>query len=161
MALIEQRLAQLGLRLPAPIQPPPGVTLPFAFVQIQGTRVLFSGHGPLNDDGSVAGPLGKLGQDLNVEQGYEQAQRVALAVLGSLKRAIGDLDRIAAWTRVFGMVNCTPDFTAQPAVVNGFSHLILELYGEDRGMHTRSAVGMAALPFNIPVEIEGEVLLHG
>ena len=68
MALIEQRLAQLGLCLPAQIQPPPGVSLPFAFVQIQGTRVLFSGHGPLNDDGSIAEPLGKLGQDLTVEQ---------------------------------------------------------------------------------------------
>ena len=86
---------------------------------------------------------------------------MALSVLGSLKRALGDLDRISAWTRVFGMVNCTPDFAAQPAVINGFSHLILELYGEDRGMHTRSAVGMAALPFNIPVEIEGEVALYG
>lgn len=161
MALIEQRLAQLGLKLPAQIQPPPGVSLPFAFVQIQGTRVLFSGHGPLNDDGSIAEPLGKLGQDLTIEQGSEQARRVALSVLGSLKRALGDLDRISAWTRVFGMVNCTPDFAAQPAVINGFSHLILELYGEDRGMHTRSAVGMAALPFNIPVEIEGEVALHG
>ena len=160
MSLIEQRLAQLGLQLPAQIQPPQGVLLPFAFAQTQGTRVLFSGHGPLNDDGTVTGPLGKLGQDVSIEQGYDQARRVALAVLGSLKREIGDLDRIAGWTRVFGMVNCTPDFTAQPAVINGFSDLILQLFGEVRGRHTRSAVGMAALPFNIPVEIEGEVLLQ-
>lgn len=153
MALIEQRLAQLGLRLPAQIQPPLGVTLPFAFVQIQGTRVLFSGHGPLNDDGSVAEPLGRLGQDLTVEQAAGRRGGWRCRSWGAWR------GRSAAWTRVFGMVNCTPDFAAWPPVINGFSHLLLELYGEDRGMH--SAVGMAALPFNIPVELEREVLLHG
>ena len=159
MALIEQRLERMQLRLPADIQPPGKLVLPFAFVRVQGTRAVFSGHGPLNDDGSVAQPLGKLGQDLTIEQGYEQARRAALSVLASFKRAIGDLDRIHRWTRVFGMVNSTPGFTGQPAVINGFSQFILELYGEERGRHARSAVGMAALPFDIPVEIEGEVLL--
>ncbi|SEK87609.1 Enamine deaminase RidA, house cleaning of reactive enamine intermediates, YjgF/YER057c/UK114 family [Roseateles sp. YR242] len=160
MALIEQRLEQLGLSLPAQIQPPPGVHLPFAFVQQHGARVLISGHGPLNPDGTLAQPLGKVGRDLTVAQGYEAAQRTGLAILASLQRALGDLDRIKSWTRIFGMVNSAPGFHEHPAVINGFSQLILDLYGRDQGQHTRSAVGMAELPFNIPVEIEGEVLLY-
>lgn len=160
MAIIEQRIEQLGFKLPGQIQPPPGVHLPFPFVQVHGTRVLISGHGPLNEDGSVAQPLGKLGSDLTVDQGYKAAELTGLAILASLKRALGDLDRIKSWTRIFGMVNSAPGFHQQPAVINGFSHLILELYGLEQGKHTRSAVGMAELPFNIPVEIEGEVLLY-
>jgi hypothetical protein len=80
-------------------------------------------------------------------------------MLGSLKRAVGDLDRIVAWTRVFGMVNSAPGFNQQPSVINGFSDLILEVFGAATGAHSRSAVGMAELPFNLPVEIEGEVEL--
>ncbi|MGE8199386.1 RidA family protein [Variovorax sp. 2RAF20] len=157
MALIAQRLASLGLVLPPPAIPPAGVILPFQFVRIVGRRALISGHGPLNADGTIAAPLGKLGRELNVEQGYAAARLTALAMLGSLQRALGDLDRITAWTRVFGMVASAPGFDRQPAVINGFSDLILELFGPDVGAHARSAVGMAELPFNIPVEIEGEV----
>ena len=81
-------------------------------------------------------------------------------MLASLKRELGDLDRVDAWLRVFGMVNAAPWFSQQPAVINGFSDLILELYGPQRGSHARSAVGMAALPFDMPVEIEAEVALR-
>jgi hypothetical protein len=105
----------------------------------------------------MAAPLGKLGRDLSVEQGYHAARLTALSILGSLQRALGDLDRIRGWGRFFGMVNSAPGFNQQPSVINGFSQLILELYGSPRGSHVRSAVGMAELPFNIPVEIEGEV----
>lgn len=161
MSEIEARLEALGLVLPPPIVPPAGVTLPFAFVQVAGRRVLISGHGPLNPDGSVAAPLGKLGAEVTVEQGYQAARLTALAILGSLRRALGDLDRIRAWRRVFGMVNSAPGFVRQPEVINGFSDLILQLYGPERGTHTRSAVGMAELPFRIPVEIEGEVEIDG
>lgn len=161
MSGIEARLAELGLELPAPVRPPPGVRLPFEFVVIRGTRALFSGHGPQNADGSIAGPLGQLGRELDVEQGYEAARLTGLAVLGSLGRALGDLERIRAWTRVFGMVNSAPGFSQQPSVINGFSDLILEVFGPERGAHTRSAVGMAELPFGIPVEIEGEVEIAG
>jgi hypothetical protein len=91
------------------------------------------------------------------EQGYGAARLTALAILASLKRALGDLDRVTAWGRVFGMVNSAPGFNKQPSVINGFSDLILELYGPVVGAHSRSAVGMAELPFDIPVEIEGEV----
>ena len=157
MAKVEHRLAALGLVLPPPATPPAGVMLPFQFVRLIGNRAFISGHGPQNPDGSIAAPLGKLGSDLTVEQGYAAARLTALSILGSLKRALGDLDRIAAWGRVFGMVNSAPGFNNQPSVINGFSDLILELYGPEIGAHARSAVGMAALPFNIPVEIEGEV----
>src|SRR5262245_17220157 len=157
MSTIESRLAALGLQLPAPIQLPPGVKFPFQFVRITGTRAFIAGHGPQSADGSLARPLGKLGRELTVEQGYQQARTVALAILGSLKRALGDLDRVRQWNRVFGMVNSAAGFNQQPAVINGFSDLILELYGPEAGGHARSAVGMAELPFDIPVEIEAEV----
>jgi enamine deaminase RidA (YjgF/YER057c/UK114 family) len=160
MSTIESRLVALGLQLPAPIQLPPGVKFPFQFVRIAGTRAYVSGHGPQNADGSIAAPLGKVGRELTVEQGYQQARTVALTILGSLQRALGDLDRVRQWNRVFGMVNSAPGFNKQPAVINGFSDLILELYGPEAGGHARSAVGMAELPFDIPVEIEAEVDLH-
>jgi enamine deaminase RidA (YjgF/YER057c/UK114 family) len=157
MSRIEERLARLGLVLPAPIKVPPGVVLPFQFVRIVGSRAFLSGHGPQNADGSIAEPLGKVGRDLTVEQGYTAARLTALSMLGSLERALGDLDRVAHWLRVFGMVNSAPGFNRQPAVLNGFSDLILELFGPEVGSHARSAVGMAELPFDFPVEIEGEV----
>jgi len=157
MARIEARLQALGLTLPPPLTPPPGVQLPFRFVRVLGRRALVAGHGPQRPDGSTAPPLGKLGRELTLEQGYAAARLTALSLLGSLQRELGDLDRIAAWGRVFGMVNSAPGFNRQPAVINGFSDLILELFGPEVGAHSRSAVGMAELPFDIPVEIEAEV----
>ena len=154
---IEARLATLGLKLPPPLVVAPQVRLPFAFVRVAGTRAYISGHGPIGSDGRVARPLGKVGVDLTVEQAYEAARLTALAILGSLQRALGDLDRVTSWLRIFGMVNAAPGFTDLPTVINGCSDLILELYGPERGAHARSAVGLAELPFNIPVEIEGEV----
>jgi enamine deaminase RidA (YjgF/YER057c/UK114 family) len=157
---VEDRLRALGLVLPPALSPPPGVKLPFQFVRIVGERAMISGHGPQNPDGTLAAPLGKLGRELTVEQGYAAARLTALSILGSLKRALGDLDRVTAWSRLFGMVNSAPDFNRQPAVINGCSDLILELFGPEVGAHSRSAVGMAELPFNFPVEIEGEVLFR-
>jgi len=159
MSTIESRLAALGLQLPAPLQMPAGVKLPFQFVHVVGARAFISGHGPQNTDGSLAAPLGKVGRDLTVEQGYAQARCVGLTILGSLERTLGDLDRVRQWGRVFGMVNSAPGFNRQPAVINGFSDLIIELWGPQAGAHARSAVGMAELPFDIPVEIEAEVEL--
>lgn len=154
---IERRIAELDLVLPEPLTPPPGVRLPFPFVRIRGTRAFVSGHGPLNLDGSLAGPFGKVGAEVSQEQAYQAAELTGLAMLSSLRAALGDLDRVTAWLRVFGMVNTAPGFTATPAVINGFSELILRLWGQDSGAHARSAVGMAALPFDLPVEIEAEV----
>ena len=157
MARIEARLAELGLSLPPAMKPPPGVVLPFRFVRVVGNRALISGHSQQAVDGSVAGPFGKLGRALTIEQGCAAARLTALSMLGSLQRELGDLDRIVHWLRVFGMVNSAPGFDRQPVVINGCSDLILQLWGEDAGGHARSAVGMAELPFGIPVEIEAEV----
>ena len=157
MARIEERLQALGLALPPPIKVPTGLVLPFQFVRVVGRRAFIAGHGPQGPDGAIAAPFGKVGRDLTVEQAYASARLTALGVLGSLKRALGDLDRVAAWGRVFGMVNSAPGFNQQPRVINGFSDLILEVFGAEVGAHSRSAVGMAELPFDIPVEIEGEV----
>jgi enamine deaminase RidA (YjgF/YER057c/UK114 family) len=154
---IESRLGKLGLVLPGLVIAPPGARLPFAFVRVRGNRAFVSGHPPQAADGSIAKPLGKVGRDLTVDEGYRAARLTALAILGSLKRELGSLDRVQAWLRVFGMVNSAPGFNQQPAVINGFSDLILELYGPEAGQHARSAVGMAELPFDIPVEIEAEV----
>lgn len=157
---IEEELEKRGLALPPPLKLPAGVVLPFPWVRVHGDRAFVSGHGPQNADGSLAGPFGKVGGEVTPEQGYDAARLVALAVLGSLKRELGDLDRVAAWLRVFGMVNSAPGFNQQPSVINGFSEVILDLYGSERGSHGRSAVGMAELPMNIPVEIEAEVLIQ-
>lgn len=160
MSRIEQKLQSLGLSLPPPLSLPPGVALPFPWVRIVGRRVLISGHGPQTPVGSVAEPRGKVGRELTLEQGYEAARLTALAVLGSLQRTLGDLDRISTWVRVFGMVNVAPGFNRTPAVINGFSDLIIQLYGPEAGAHARSAIGVAELPFDIPVEVEGEVELR-
>jgi enamine deaminase RidA (YjgF/YER057c/UK114 family) len=154
---IENRLEEMGLELPDPMRLPPGVTLPFPWVRTYGNRVFVSGHGPLQRDGSPAGPFGKVGGEVSEQQAYHSARLTGLAVLGSLRRALGDLDRISAWLKVFGMVNAAPGFNRMPAVINGFSDLILELWGPDAGSHARSAVGLAELPFDIPVEVEAEV----
>jgi enamine deaminase RidA (YjgF/YER057c/UK114 family) len=154
---IEQRMHKMELMLPDAVKVPGGVRLPFAPVRVRGNRAYISGHGPSNPDGMLAGPFGKVGAEVSLEQAVQSARLTALSILGSLKRELGDLDRVTAWLRVFGMVNSAPGFNQQPRVINGFSDLILELYGPERGAHARSAVGMAELPFGLPVEIEAEV----
>ena len=154
---IENRLAELGLELPQPMKTPSGLELPFPWVRLWPGRAFVSGHGPLHADGSLWSGLGKVGSDLTAEQAYGAARATALAVLASLQRALGDLDRITAWLRVFGMVNVAPGFTSTPAVINGFSDLILDLWGPEAGAHARSAIGVAELPLGLAVEIEAEV----
>ena len=158
---IEAKLEAMGLVLPEPLKAPAGVKLPFANVRVRGNRAYIAGHGPQAPDGSLAKPLGKVGAEVSEQEAYQSARLVTLAILASLKRELGDLDRVTAWLRVFGMVNSAPGFNRQPSVINGFSDLILELYGPEIGQHARSAVGMAALPFDIPVEIEAEVEISG
>ena len=157
---IEAKLKELGLVLPEPLYPPPGMQFPFAWVRLRGNRAYISGHVPQNPDGSLAGPLGRVGEDVSPEQGYEAAQLVALAHLGSLERALGDLDRVTAWLRVFAMVNAAPGFHETPRVTNGYSDLILALYGPEVGMHARSSIGMQ-VPLNAPVNCEAEVEIDG
>lgn len=155
--IIEARISELGLELPPPLVVSAGVRLPFAPVRIVGDRAIVSGHGPQNADGTSAGPFGKVGAEVTLEEARAAARLTALSILGDLARALGDLDRITAWVRVFGMVASAPGFDRQPAVINGASDLILDLFGEEVGAHARSAVGMAELPFGLPVEIEAEV----
>jgi len=157
---IEAKLEEMGLVLPEPARLPPGVRLSFVWVRARGDRVYVSGHGPLNPDGSPAGPFGKGGDGVSSEEGYGAARLTAFSMLGSLKRELGDLDRVSvgsAWLVVHGMVNAAPDFRGTTNVINGFSDLILELYGPEAGMHARTAVGMAALPLGLPVTIAAEV----
>ena len=155
---IEARLAELGLTLP-PLLTMPGVKLPFESVRVLGDRAVVSGHGAQGPDGRLVGPFGKVGAEVTEEQGYAAARSVALSMIASLQRTLGDLDRITAWVKLLGMVNSAPDFDRQPSVINGASDLIIEVFG-DAGRHARSAVGVAALPWRIPVEIEGEVLIR-
>jgi enamine deaminase RidA (YjgF/YER057c/UK114 family) len=160
MGRIEARLAQLRLELPQPMQAPPHVRLPFAWVRVRGKRAFISGHIALNADGSLAAPLGRVGAEVTPEDGYRSARLVALAHLASLQRALGDLDRVTAWLRVFAMVNVAPGFNETPRVTNGYSDLILELYGSDIGAHARSSIGMI-IPLNAPVNCEAEVEIDG
>lgn len=157
MGRIDDRLIELGLDLPPEVQIPPGVVLPFVFVNIRENRALVSGHGPQTPEGSLAPPFGQVGSEISLDEAVEAARLTALSMLGSLHRSLGSLDRITGWLRVFGMVNSAPGFDQQPTVINGFSNLIIEVFGAEVGRHSRSAVGMAALPFGIPVEIEAEV----
>jgi enamine deaminase RidA (YjgF/YER057c/UK114 family) len=153
---IEQKLQEIGLVLP-PSYIPADQRL-YVEVRVVEKLAYIAGHGPqyVNPADAVTG---KLGADVTIEQGYEAARLTALSMLGSLKRELGELERIDCWVKLFGMVNCTPDFYQQPAVINGASDLILEVFGKERGTHSRSAVGMMSLPGNIPVEIEGVVRL--
>ena len=144
---IETKLSEMGFELPAPGQPA-GNYVPAVRT---GNLVFLSGHGPKLEDGGLI--TGKVGADLTLDEGYAAAQRVALILLASLKSEIGDLDRVHRVVKLLGMVNCTPDFTDHPKVINGASDLLVELFG-DKGKHARSAVGMNALPSNIAVEIE-------
>ena len=143
----ESRLTELGLVLP-PVPKPGGIYKPV--VQV-GQLIYVSGHGPMRVDGTLI--TGKVGLDLTEEQGYEAARAVGLTLLATVRASLGSLDRIQRTIKTLGMVNCTPDFQRHPAVINGFSQLLKDLFGED-GVGARSAVGMGSLPGNIAVEVE-------
>jgi len=147
MSVVEGKLKEMGLTLPTA---PEAVANYVRAVQA-GDLVFVSGHGPVRD-GTLA-YTGKLGREYKVDEGYEAAKLVMLNCLASLKATIGDLDRVKRIVKLLGMVNSMPDFGDQPKVINGASDLLVALFG-DKGRHARSAVGMAALPFGMPVEIE-------
>jgi len=150
----DAKIAELKLELPA-APPPAGVYSPL----VQVDRVAYvSGHGPLLPDGSMI--VGKIGADLSEEQGQQAARQVGLTMLATLKDQLGSLDKIERVVKVLGMVNAAPDFKSHPQVINGFSNLMVEVFGE-AGRAARSAVGMGSLPGNIAVEIEAILLLKG
>ncbi len=160
MTTPEDRIAEMGLTLPPPVTLPLSLRLPFAFVNVRGDRAIISGHPKHDADGAIAGPYGKVGVDLSVEDAQLAARDIGLSVLANLKAEIGELSRVAGWLRVFGMVNSAPDFDQQHVVIHGFSDLIIDVFGDDIGRHARSAIGVSGLPMNFAIEIEGEVLLR-
>src|SRR5688500_9946243 len=144
----EARLAELGIKLPPPPKPA-GVYKP---VVIIGNLAYVSGHGPLKPDGAMM--LGRVGSEVDQQAGYDAARQTGLAILASLRAALGSLDRVKRVIKTLGMVNASADFKNHPAVINGFSELMAQVFGADHGVGARSAVGMGSLPGNISVEVE-------
>jgi enamine deaminase RidA (YjgF/YER057c/UK114 family) len=144
----ESRVAELKLKLP-PAPKPIGVYKP---VVIVGNLAYLSGHGPLKADKSLI--TGRVGADLDADSGKAAARQTGLAILASLRSALGSLDRVKRIVKTLGLVNCTPDFHQQPAVINGFSELMADVFGAEAGVGARSAVGAASLPGNMAVEVE-------
>lgn len=143
----EDRIRELNLELP---EPPKPVAMYVPAVQV-GNVLYVSGHGPLKADGSQI--RGKVGGELTAEQGYDAARVVGLGILSTVRNTLGSLDKVARLVKVLGMVNATPEFGEHPQVINGFSDLMAEVFG-DAGKGARSAVGMGSLPMNIAVEVE-------
>jgi enamine deaminase RidA (YjgF/YER057c/UK114 family) len=145
----EARLKKLGIELP--VVPPPTGALIVPCVRT-GNLLFVSGHIPAGPDGKPI--VGRLGQGMDVKQGQEAARNVALRVLSVVRKELGSLDRVVRVVKTLGMVNCTPDFSQTPAVVNGFSEVLIQVFGEEAGKGARSAVGMSSLPAGVPVEVE-------
>jgi enamine deaminase RidA (YjgF/YER057c/UK114 family) len=148
MNAAEENLKKLGLELP-PAPKPLGVYKPCL---IDGKYLYLSGHGTVKSDGTLI--IGRIGEDLDTEQGKLAARQVGLAMLATIKANLGSLDRVKRVIKVLGMVNCLPHFEKHPYIINGCSELFAEIWGETNGIGVRSAVGMGSLPDNIPVEIE-------
>ncbi|WP_432709353.1 RidA family protein [Pedobacter sp.] len=144
----DQRFEKLGLQLP-PAPAPLGVYKPCL---IDGNKLYLSGHGPVNDDRTLI--IGRIGADLNQEEGKLAARQVGLTMLATIKAQLGSLDKVKRVIKVLGMVNCTADFEKHPYVINGCSELFAEVWGPENGIGVRSAVGFGSLPDNIPVEVE-------
>ncbi len=145
----ERKIQELHLTLPPMPKKPAGIYKP---VVIIGNLAYVSGHGPLLPDGTMI--TGRLGDTMDLEAGQKAARQVGLAILSALRASLGSLDRVKRVIKTLGMVNATPTFTQHPAVINGYSQLMAEVFGEDHGVGARSAVGMGSLPGNIAVEIE-------
>lgn len=146
----EQRLKELGIELPD-LPAPVGNFVPAV---VHDNLAFFSGQGPVMEDGRLA--VGKVGRDVTAEEAYHQARRTGIVLLAAMKKAFGTLDRVERIVKIFGMVNAVPEFAGHPAVINGCSDLMVEVFGE-AGRHARSAVGMGSLPGGITVEIEAVV----
>ena len=148
-----EQLARLGLRLP-PAPSPLGVYKPFL---IEGNTLYLSGHGPVQDDRSLI--IGRIGRELDIEQGKLAARQVGLTMLSTISAHLGSLNAVRRVVKIFGMVNCIPEFERHPYVINGCSELFASVWGKEHGIGVRSAVGFVSLPDNIPVEIEAVFLL--
>jgi enamine deaminase RidA (YjgF/YER057c/UK114 family) len=145
------------MALPGELQLPPGVEMPFHWVRVRGDRVFVSGHGALAPDGTPAGPFGKVPSEVSLDDARGSARLATLAILSSLKIALGGLDRVTAWLMVNGFVNSDPGYPQTTLVLNPFSELILSLYGPEVGNHARTAIRVSTLPLNLPVVIAAEL----
>ncbi|HXG13040.1 MAG TPA: RidA family protein [Gemmataceae bacterium] len=145
----EVRIQELHLTLP----PPPKPVAKYKTAVLAGNLLYVSGHGPAKLD-AKSPVVGRVGADLTLEQGKEAARLVGLNILSTVRNTLGSLDKVKRLVKTLGMVNCTPDFKDHPQVINGFSELMADVFGEDAGVGARSAVGMGSLPGNIPVEVE-------
>lgn len=148
MSSAEKRIQELHLTLP----PAPKPVAVYKTAVKYGNLLFVSGHGPLKADKTMI--TGRLGQDMNLDQGKEAARQVGLAILATVQAHLGSLDKVKRLIKTFGMVNCTDDFLDQPKVINGFSELMKDVFGEEAGVGARSAVGHNSLPGNIAVEVE-------
>jgi enamine deaminase RidA (YjgF/YER057c/UK114 family) len=157
MGRIEDRLDELGLELPARFAAPPGIEIRFEFVKVHEDVAWISGHGPMDGDRVLM--TGKVGDDVSLEEAQEAARLTGLSILASLSEALGDLDRVTDWQKALGFINCASGFNKLPGVVNGFTDLIRDVWGDD-GRHARSAIGVAELPLDWPVEVEAFVSIR-
>ena len=149
---VEEKIQDLNITLPIPGEPIANYVPTVRFSETKNSMLVYvSGTGPRKENGDYI--TGRLGEDMTIEEGYNAARLTGINILASLKKEIGDLNKIKRFVKVIGMVNSTSGFYQQPAVINGFSDFIVEVFG-DRGKHARSAVGMVSLPSNIAVEIE-------
>lgn len=155
----DDRLRELGLTLPDAMKLPSGVSIPFQWVRTRGDRAYISGHGALSANGSPAGPFGKVPSEVPLEAAQDSARLATLAIFASLKRELGSLDRVTAWLTVQGYVNADARYAETTAVVNPFSELVVRVYGPDIGAHARTAIGVEALPLNLPVVIAAQVAI--
>jgi enamine deaminase RidA (YjgF/YER057c/UK114 family) len=148
MSSPETRVKELGITLPTPAKP----VAKYKPTVLIGSVLYVSGHGPAKGDPALM--AGKVGAKLNLEQGKECARLVGINILATVKASLGSLDRVKRLVKTLGMVNATPEFLEHPQVINGFSELMAQVFGDDAGVGARSAVGMGSLPGDIPVEIE-------
>lgn len=156
---LRERLSAIGLLLPKAPAMPPAVATTFSWVRVAGQRVLVSGHGAVDAEGSPAGPFGRVPDEVDLEQAQQSARLVAASVIADVERAVGDLDRIDAWVSVTGFVQAEAGYARTTAVLNSFSQVVLDVFGPEVGAHARTAIGVNALPLGLPVVVAAELQL--
>jgi enamine deaminase RidA (YjgF/YER057c/UK114 family) len=155
----DERISELGLELPPPLAVPPGVAIPFEWARLARDRVVLSGHGAIGDNGAVSGPFGKVPSEVSLPEAQTSARRAGLAMLASLRRLLGTLDRVEEWVMINGFVNADEGYAQTTAIINPVSDLVVEVFGAS-GRHARTAIGVAALPMNVPVIVAAEILIR-
>ncbi|KZM75607.1 RidA family protein [Nocardia terpenica] len=159
-AEVRRRLAEAGHRLPVAWKLPERIAIPSSLIRVIDNEVFVSGHVPIDADGEVDEVSGRVGAEVDLAGAQQAAIKTLLGILADLEREIGDLGRIRAWRRLYCMASATPEFTDFPGVFNPASQLLVTAFGREIGTHARVAIGVAGLPWNKPVEIEAQLVLH-